>query len=237
MNTAKELKLLNVITGIYVGALVLVPSMASKFISIGPFSMVASTLVFPITFIANDVLTEVYGYSRSRKVIWTGLACQMFAAIMYWLINIWPYPDFWSNQKAYETILGTAPRIAVASLSAYFFGEFANSLVLSRMKYSQDGKRGFRQGWRFVASTIAGEAVDSVVFSAIAFTGVLSISDIVNTSVTIWVFKVLYEVAALPFSIPFSNWLKRKEGIDQIDQPKLTSYNPFSVFFKKEANG
>jgi uncharacterized integral membrane protein (TIGR00697 family) len=227
----KELKFINIITGVYVGALVLVPSMASKFISIGPFSMVASTLVFPITFIANDVLTEVYGYTRSRKIIWTGLTCQIFAAIMYWLIKVWPYPDFWTNQQAYETILGTAPRIAVASLSAYFFGEFANSLVLSKMKFSQDGRKGIRQGWRFVASTIVGEAVDSIVFSAIAFSWVLPFKEVVNISITIWAFKVLYEIVALPLSIPFANWLKKAEGIDQIDQPSLTSYNPFAVFF------
>lgn len=229
----KELKFINVITGIYIGALVLVPSMASKFISIGPFSMVASTLVFPITFIANDVLTEVYGYTRSRKIIWTGLTCQVFAAIMYWLIKIWPYPGFWENQQAYETILGTAPRIAIASLSAYFFGEFANSLVLSKMKYSQDGKKGLKQGWRFVASTIVGEAVDSIIFSSIAFSGVLPVKEVINISVTIWAFKVLYEIVALPLSIPFANWLKKTEGIDQIDRPQITSYNPFAVFFKK----
>lgn len=227
----KELKYLSVITGIYVGALVLVPSMASKFISLGPFIMVASTLVFPITFIANDILTEVYGYSRSRKVIWTGLVCQMFAAIMYWIIGLLPAPDFWHNQSQYETILGTAPRIAIASLSAYFFGEFANSVILSKMKYVQEAKRGFYQGWRFVASTIVGEAVDSIVFATIAFTGVLTFKEVVITSFTIWAFKVLYEVVALPFSIKFSNWLKSIEQVDYIDQPNITNYNPFSVFF------
>jgi queuosine precursor transporter len=233
MNTQiKELKLLNVITGVYVGALVLVPSMASKFISIGPFTMVASTLVFPITFIANDILTEVYGYNRSRKVIWTGLACQMFAALMYWFIKILPHPEFWQGQAAYETILGTAPRIAIASLSAYFFGEFANSLVLSKMKYSQNGQKGFSQGLRFVLSTVFGEAVDSIVFAAIAFSGVLSLNEVVNISLTIWIFKVLYEIVALPMSIPFANWLKKKEGIDEIDQPNITSYNPFHSFIK-----
>jgi len=227
----QELKYLSVITGIYVGALVLVPSMASKFIALGPFVMVASTLVFPITFIANDILTEVYGYSRSRKVIWTGLICQMFAAMMYWVIKELPAPDFWHNQAEYETILGTAPRIAVASLSAYFFGEFANSVILSKMKYIQDAKRGFSQGWRFVASTIVGEAVDSVVFSSIAFIGVLAFKEIVITSFTIWAFKVLYEIVALPFSIRLSNWLKVVEKIDYIDRPNITNYNPFSVFF------
>ena len=229
----KELKYLSIITGVYVGALVLVPSMASKFISLGPFTMVASTLVFPITFIANDVLTEVYGYSRSRKVIWTGLACQMFAAIMYWVIKLLPAPDFWHNQAAYETILGAAPRIAVASLSAYFFGEFANSVVLSKMKYTQAAKRGIFQAWRFVASTIVGEAVDSIVFAGIAFTGVVAFNEVIVIPFTIWTVKVLYEIVALPFSMRFSNWLKSVEQVDYVDQPNITNYNPFAVFFSK----
>lgn len=231
LTNQKELKYLSIITGIYVGVLVLVPSMASKFISIGPIYFVASTLVFPITFIANDILTEVYGYNRSRKVIWTGLLCQAFAAVMYWLISIWPHPEFWTNQDAYEKILGMAPRIAIASLSAYFFGEFANSVVLSRMKYSQKGEKGAKQSWRFVASTIVGEAVDSIIFSLIAFTGVLSFEQVVITSFTIWAFKVLYEIVALPFSIRLANWLKKEEQIDDIDQPNITNYNPFAAFF------
>jgi queuosine precursor transporter len=224
-----ELKYLYVITGVYVGALVLVPSMASKIISIGPFNIVASTLVFPITFIANDVLTEVYGYKRSRKVIWTGLVCQIFAAAMYWVIKELPHPETWLNQEAYETILGTAPRIALASLMAYFFGEFANSVVISKMKYSQDSAKGLKQGWRFVASTIVGEAVDSVIFSLIAFSYVLPLNAVVNISISIWIFKVLYEIIALPFSIPFSNWLKKEEGIDELDFPNITNYNPFKI--------
>lgn len=124
--------------------------MSSKFIALGPTAIVGSTLIFPITFIFNDMLTEVYSYRRSRVIIRTGMAMRIFAALFYWIIEIWPAPSFWSNQAAYETILGQAPRIVLASLSAYFCGEFVNSFILSKMKHRQGGKRGGSQAWRFV---------------------------------------------------------------------------------------
>jgi len=139
--TEKSFKLLNIFTGVFVGVLVLVPSMSSKFIAIGPFNIAGSTLIFPIAFIFNDVFTEVYGYKRSRRIIWTGMVMQIFAALFYWLIDIWTPASFWNNQAAYSSILGQAPRIVAASLSAYFFGEFANSVILSKMKYRQGGKK------------------------------------------------------------------------------------------------
>ncbi len=228
-NSEKSFKLLNIFTGIFVGVLVLVPSMSSKFIAIGKLTIVGSTLIFPITFIFNDIFTEVYGYARSRRIIWTGMAMQIFAALFYYLIEIWPAASFWHNQEAYSTILGQAPRIVLASLSAYFFGEFANSFVLSKMKYSQTGKRGLKQGWRFVASTIVGEGFDSLIFMSVGFLGVIALPDLIKTIFTIWGVKVLYEVIALPLSIPFSNWVKKIEGIDTIDNPIETKYNPFKI--------
>jgi queuosine precursor transporter len=224
--TGKNFKLLNVFTGIFVGVLVLVPSMSSKFIAIGPLNIAGSTLIFPITFIFNDIFTEVYGYKLSRRIIWTGMAMQIFAALFYWIIDIWTPAPFWTNQAAYSTILGQAPRIVLASLSAYFFGEFANSVILSKMKYGQNGQRGFSQAARFVASTIVGEGFDSFIFMTVGFVGVLANSDLITTILTIWGIKVLYEIVALPISIPFANWVKRIEGIDVIDDPKKTSYNP-----------
>lgn len=227
--TEKSFKLLNVFTGIFVGVLVLVPSMSSKFIAIGPLNIVGSTLIFPITFIFNDIFTEVYGYKRSRRIIWTGMAMQIFAALFYYLIDIWQPAPFWHNQEAYSTILGQAPRIVLASLSAYFFGEFANSVILSKMKYTQNGQRGWSQGTRFVASTIVGEGLDSFVFMTVAFAGVMNAGDMIKTIFTIWGVKVAYEIVALPISIRFSNWVKSVEGIDSIDKPTETKYNPFSV--------
>src|SRR5262249_44922243 len=121
----RDLKLFSIFTGIFVTVLVLVPPLASKFIAIGPFTLSGATVIFPIAFIFNDVLTEVYGYALSRRVIWTGMACQILAAFSFWLVGVWPAAPFWHNQEAYMTILGVAPRIALASLTAYFCGEFA----------------------------------------------------------------------------------------------------------------
>lgn len=223
----QNFKLLNIFTGVFVGVLVLVPSMSSKFIAIGPLNIAGSTLVFPITYIFNDIFTEVYGYTRSRRIIWTGMAMQIFAALFYWLIDIWHPASFWSNQECYHIILGQAPRIVLASLSAYFVGEFANSVVLSKMKFSHDGKRGVRQGWRFVASTIVGEGFDSLLFMSVGFAGTMATADLFKTMVTIWGIKVLYEILALPLTVSFSNWVKKIEGVDKIDTPHDTKYSPF----------
>ncbi|HEV8612461.1 MAG TPA: queuosine precursor transporter, partial [Gemmatimonadales bacterium] len=201
----------------------------SKFIALGPLAVPAATLLFPIAFILNDVLTEVYGYERSRRVIWTGMACQILAAVSFWIVGVLPGAPFWHNQQAYSTILGVVPRIALASLIAYLSGEFANSFVLSRMKYSQLGRRGLAQGWRFVASTLVGEALDSVVFMLGAFLGVLSVRDLLASLLTIYFLKVAVEVIALPGSTRLANWLKRVEAFDQLDDPTATRYNPFKL--------
>lgn len=221
-----------VFAGIFVTALVLVPSTASKFIAIGPVSISGATLIFPIVFIFNDLLTEVYGYSRSRRIIWTGMACQVLASFTYWLVGVWPAAPFWHAQDAYNTILGSTPRITLASLSAYFCGEFANSVVLSKMKYHQAGRRGLIQAWRFVGSTMVGEAFDSAIFMAVGFAGVLRVGDLVRTMLTIYAAKVVYEVVALPISVRCANWVKRIEGVDAIDRPTETNYNPFAAFYR-----
>jgi len=221
-------RLLPILTGIFCAVLVLVPSMSSKFIAIGSLQIVGSTLIFPITLIFNDVLTEVYGYRQSRIVIWTGMGMQIFAAFFYWVIQIWPAPSFWTNQEAYNLVLGQAPRIVAASLSAYFFGEFANSLILSRLKYRQAGKPGGPQAARFVWSTIVGEGLDSVIFMTVGFLGVITLPELITTVLTIWAVKVLYEIAFLPLSMRISNWIKRAEGIDVLDDPQQTNYSPFA---------
>lgn len=221
-------RLLPIFAGIFAAVLVLVPSMSSKFIAVGPVTIVGSTLIFPITFIFNDVLTEVYGYRQSRVIIWTGMAMQIFAALFYWIIDIWPAASFWPNQAAYSTILGQAPRIVFASLTAYFFGEFANSLVLSKLKYKQSGKRGVSQALRFVWSTIIGEGLDSLLFMTVAFLGIMPADQLFKIVLTIWGIKVLYEIIALPLSMNIANWVKKIDGLDVIDDPRTTDYNPFS---------
>ena len=229
---SQPFKLLNVFTGVFAAILVLVPPLGSKFIAIGPFNLPGGTLIFPLTFIVNSVLTEVYGYTRSRRVIWIGIGCQVLAAVAFWVVGVLPPAPFWHKQDAYMAILGVAPRIALASLTAYFCGEFVKSVTLSKMKFAQAGRRGIVQAWRFVASSAAGEFVDSVVFMLVAFAGVLATADMATTILTLWLIKVLYEMVALPFSLRFANWVKKIEGVDKIDRPEATNYNPFASFLK-----
>ncbi|HZF02013.1 MAG TPA: queuosine precursor transporter [Methylomirabilota bacterium] len=232
METQRGFKLLNVFTGFFVAVLVVVPSLGAKFIAVGPFYFPGGTLIFPLTFIINGVLTEVYGFARSRRVIWIGMGCQFLAAVAWWLVGVWPSAPFWHNQESYDAILGIAPRITLGSFTAYFCGEFLKSVLLSKMKFAQGGKRGVLQGWRFIASSIAGEFIDSAVFMFVAFAGTQSAADLFKLALTLWIAKVIYEIVALPLSLWLANRVKQIEGVDKIDRPEETNYNPFASFLK-----
>lgn len=233
-----NLKLFSIFTGLFVSTLIISNVASSaKIIAFGPFTFPGGALIFPISFIFGDILTEVYGYERSRKVIWTGFACLLLATLYFYLIQIVPGASFWQNQAAYDTIFSIVPRVVAGSMAAYFLGEFCNSWVLSKMKYRAGGRRGLSQGWRFVASTVVGEAVDSIVVLAIGFSGVLTFDQMLQVGGSLYVFKVLYEIIATPLSTRFANWVKRVEGIDQIDTPETTNYNPFAVHLETEASG
>ena len=226
-----KLKLLPLFTGVFCGLLLISNVTAVKVIPfIGSLTIVGGTLVFPLIYIFNDILTEVYGYQLSRRVIWTGFLVQILAVLYYTLVGILPSAPFWHNQAAYDSILGIVPRIAVASLSAYFLGEFTNSFVLSKMKYIAQGKRGFSQAWRFIASTIVGEAVDSSVFIVVAFAGIFSGKELFMSALGIYIFKVIYEIVVTPITVRFANWVKKIEGVDHIDIPDSTNYNPLAIF-------
>jgi uncharacterized integral membrane protein (TIGR00697 family) len=224
----KDLKLFSVLTGIFASILVISTIASSKIFTVAGLNLPGGVIVFPVLFIFNDILTEVYGYARSRRVIWTGLACQALAGLTLLIVGLLPPAPFWPHQEAYLAVLGFVPRIAVAGLLAYFCGEIANSFVLSKMKYWEKGERGWKQSWRFLASTLAGEAVDSIVFMGVAFFGTIPPMDLLTTIVTLYLVKVIYEVLALPLSTRFANWIKRIEGIDHIDHPG-TNYNPFAI--------
>lgn len=230
-----NLKLFSIITGIFVASLIISNVASSgKIIALGPLVLPGGAVLFPISYIFGDVLTEVYGYGLSRKIIWTGFASLVLAALTFWIVGILPGASFWNDQATYDKVLGFVPRIVTASMTAYFLGEFCNSWVISKMKYRNRGERGTKQAWRFIASTIVGEGVDSIVFMGIAFTGRLTISEMIATGGALYIFKVLYEVIVTPFSVRFANWIKKIEGIDQIDHPEHTTYNPFAIFTSKK---
>jgi uncharacterized integral membrane protein (TIGR00697 family) len=229
--TEKDLKLFSIFTGIFVATLIISNvAAAGKILMIGPLTVAGGIVIFPVSYIFGDILTEVYGYHRSRKVIWTGFGCVLLAALSFWLVQQLPPAPFWNNQAAYDSILGFVPRIFLASLTAYFMGEFANSYVMSKMKYFAKGARGTKQAWRFVASTMVGEGVDTAVFTLLAFYGVIPPAAMISVMLGGYILKVAYEIIATPFTVRFSNWVKKVEGIDQIDIPAETDYSPLAVF-------
>jgi uncharacterized integral membrane protein (TIGR00697 family) len=184
----------------------------------------SGVLFFPISYVFGDILTEVYGYARARRVVWAGFASILFAAFMSWVIVKMPPAPHWPNQAAYETVFGATPRIVIASLIAFFCGEFANSYTLAKMKVLTQG----RWLWmRTIGSTIVGEAVDSCVFYPLAFLGIWDSSIVLKVLIGNYTLKVLWEVVMTPFTYKIVNFLKRKESEDYYD--RKTNFTPFSL--------
>jgi uncharacterized integral membrane protein (TIGR00697 family) len=193
---------------------------------IGAVSFGAGVLFFPISYVFGDILTEVYGYARSRRVIWAGFAGLAFAALMAWIVVWLPPAPFWKNQSAYEIAFGSTWRIAAASLIGFLCGEFVNSFVLAKMKILTQG----RWLWtRTIGSTIMGEGVDSLIFYPLAFWGSGLIPDdrLPQIMLVQFLSKVAVEVAFTPVTYAVVGWLKRAEQEDYYD--RHTDFNPFTL--------
>ncbi|MGZ3721493.1 MAG: queuosine precursor transporter [Bdellovibrionales bacterium] len=197
---------------------------ASKVFVIGGFSFGAGIIFFPISYIFGDVLTEVYGYARARRVVWAGFASMIFASFVSWLVVSLPPAEGWPNQAAFEIAFGSTWRITMGSLIAFTFGEFCNSYVLAKMKVFTQGKHLWS---RFVGSTIIGEGVDSLIFYPVAFFGIWPTALVFKVLLSSYVLKVLWEIAVMPFTYIFVNWLKRVEQEDYFDYK--TDFNPFKL--------
>ena len=193
---------------------------------VGLLTFGAGVLFFPISYVFGDILTEVYGYARSRRVIWAGFAALFFASFMAWVVVSLPPAPFWKNQAAYEVAFGNAWRISLASMIAYFCGEFVNSFVLAKMKIVTQG----RHLWsRTIGSTIFGEGVDSLLFYPLAFwgTGIIPNEALPKVMLAQFVAKVSVEVLFTPVTYAIVGWLKRAEGIDHYDRD--TRFTPFTL--------
>ena len=193
---------------------------------LGALTFGAGVLFFPISYVFGDILTEVYGYARARKVIWAGFGGLAFASFMSLVVVALPPAPFWQHQTAYEIAFGNAPRIVAASMVAYFCGEFVNSYVLAKMKILTAG----RWLWtRTIGSTIAGEAVDSALFYPLAFYGAGIIPDekLPLVMVAQFVAKVAVEVVLTPVTYKIVGWLKRAEQEDYYD--RNTNFSPFTL--------
>lgn len=183
-------------------------------------------IFFPLSYLFGDILTEVYGYARSRRVIWAGFGALIFAAFMSWIVVKMPAAPDWDGQPAYEAIFGSTPRIVFASLTAFWAGEFANSFVLAKMKVLSNGRRLWM---RTIGSTIAGEAVDSMIFYPLAFWGAKgwTLKQVFAVMATNYAMKVGWEAVATPVTYQIVNFLKRVEHEDYYDRE--TNFNPFKL--------
>jgi uncharacterized integral membrane protein (TIGR00697 family) len=189
---------------------------------IGAWPFGAGILFFPISYVIGDVLTEVYGYARARRCIWAGTAALLFMALMSWVVVALPPAATWTGQSAYEAVFGQVPRIVLASIAAFWAGEFVNSLVLAKMKLATKG----RYLWaRTIGSTVAGQAVDSLIFYPLAFWGVWDSDTLLVVLLTQWALKVGWEAALTPLTYAVVIFLKRREGIDVYDRG--TDFTPF----------
>jgi uncharacterized integral membrane protein (TIGR00697 family) len=195
---------------------------AQKLVNIGPMTLSCAQLLFPITYIFGDVFTEVYGYAGSRRAIWIGFGASALMAVMGMItVALPPHPD-WHNQEAFAIVFGFVPRVVAASLIAYWAGEFANSLVMSKMKLWTNGKYLWT---RTVGSTVVGQAVDTVIVVTLLFAGREPVRVILNVIVSGYVAKVVYEVLATPMTYAIVGFLKRSEGVDTFDRG--ISFSPF----------
>lgn len=206
---------LDAITALFVTTLVVSNIIAGKQVAFtATIVLPAAVILFPLTYILADVLTEVYGYQRCRRVIWIGFLCNAVAVIAI-AIGGWLRPaGFWDGQDAYLRTLGAVPRIVAASFLAYLAGEFVNSFVLAKLKVATSG----RMLWlRTIGSTVVGQLIDSGVFITVAFIGVFPSGQVLQLIVAQWLFKVAYETIATPLTYAVVGWLKRSEGVDHFD--------------------
>jgi uncharacterized integral membrane protein (TIGR00697 family) len=195
---------------------------AAKVATLGGFVFGAGILFFPISYVLGDVLTEVYGYARARRVIWAGFAATIFAAVMCYVIVVMPPAPGWEGQDVYEAAFGQVWRIVGASVIAFWAGEFVNSYVLARMKIWTQG----RMLWsRTIGSTVIGQGVDSLIFYPLAFWGVWTNEQVLIVMLTNWLLKVGWEVALTPATYAVVGFLKRREGVDVYDEG--TNFTPF----------
>ena len=221
-------KYYDIVAVVFVAVLLISNIAAQKLFAFGPFTFTAAILLFPVAYIFGDILTEVYGYARARRVIWMGFAANILMVFTI-SIAVWlPPADGWPLQEQFASVMSLVPRVVFASILGYWAGEFTNSFVLAKMKLLTEGKHLWA---RTIGSTIAGQGVDTIIFALVAFWGIIPASTLLAAIVSGYIFKVVYEAIATPLTYFIVNYLKRKEGIDVYDRG--TNFTPFTMKLDK----
>ncbi|MCB1059945.1 MAG: queuosine precursor transporter [Calditrichaeota bacterium] len=218
----RGLRYYDLIGGLFVAILLISNIAATKLVGFGSFPFDGGTFLFPLSYIFGDILTEVYGFGRARRIIWLGFAANILAAGTFAVVTAMPPAAIWDNQAAFESILGFVPRIVLASLVAYLFGEFTNSVILAKMKIATKGKFLWT---RTIGSTLVGEGVDTVLFVMIAFYGVIPMNELWLMMAFNYVFKCGVEILLTPVTYMAVGYLKHKEQVDIYDTN--TRFTPF----------
>lgn len=216
-----KFKYLEFITAAFTVVLILSNIASTKISTVFGFSFDGGLVLFPLAYIFGDILTEVYGYARARRVIWTGFAMNILMVLVFWVVGALPAAADWPLQEAYMSILGVVPRIVAASLAAYLCGEFINSYVLAKLKVKMAGKKFWM---RALSSTVVGQLFDTTIFTLIAFAGILPWSLLWSIWLTNYVVKIAVEIILLPFTYRAVAFLKKKEAVDFFDTN--TNFNP-----------
>jgi uncharacterized integral membrane protein (TIGR00697 family) len=218
----REPKYYDIFTGLFVAVLLVSEITSTKIVQFGIIQTAGAAVLFPVSYIFSDILTEVYGYARARRVVWIGFAAVIIQALVLLLVQRLPSAPSWHSQAAYDAVLGFVPRISAASVIAYWMGGFANDLVMAKMKLLTKGKYLWT---RTIGSTVVGQAVDTFLFLGIAFYGILPNSVILQIIFSFYLFKCTYEVLVTPLTYFVVNKLKKSEGLDVFDYH--TDFNPF----------
>lgn len=196
---------------------------AAKLAQIDGYTFGAGILFFPVSYVIGDVLTEVYGYANARRCVWMGFFALIFMAFMSFVVVAMPPADGWDGQAAYESVFGSTWRIVLASVVAFWAGEFVNSFVLAKMKILTGGKHLWS---RTIGSTVFGQAVDSAIFYPVAFLGNWTTSQVLTVMVSNWLLKVVWEAVLTPVTYAVVGWLKKREGTEVFDTG--TDFSPFA---------
>lgn len=225
MTAPRNYRLLLPITAIFTATLLISNTLDVKIFTAFGLDLPTGIILFPLAYLIGDILTEVYGYASTRKVIWSAFACILLMVTTYQIACLLPPAAFVADKEAaFDSVFAAVPRIAAASMVAYLCGEFTNSYVLAKIKVKMQGRA---MPMRFIASTIVGQCVDTAVFVTIAFAGLLPLSALLSIFVSGWAVKVAWEIIALPITLPVVRWIKQVEGVDHYDTH--TNFSPFRI--------